>query len=225
MKFEKEHAKWLRHHIQKRNGERQGRLARGHREAEKLFCQHIWWTLHGNFDDLHPEFEVLDWRGHSYYCDFAWLTKSVRLVIEIKGFGPHVRDMDRQKYCNELNRETFLTAMGYQVISFSYDDVATRPELCITLLRMLMSRFQTITSPVNPTRVMEREIIRLAYRLASPIRPTDVETHLNMNHRTVVRLLKSLCELGWFTPIVGADGKYVVRYQLQEGNLQHLFGF
>ncbi|MNY46886.1 hypothetical protein D3C86_1821090 [compost metagenome] len=64
----------------------------------------------------------------------------MKLIIEIKGFGPHVRDMDRQKYCNELNRETFLTAMGYQVISFSYDDVAHRPELCITLLRMLISR-------------------------------------------------------------------------------------
>ncbi|MFD5019922.1 hypothetical protein ACFWMP_13550 [Paenibacillus sp. NPDC058367] len=36
------------------------------------------------------EFEVLDWRGQSYFCDFAYITRYVKLVIEIKGFGPHV---------------------------------------------------------------------------------------------------------------------------------------
>lgn len=44
----------------KRSGERKVRLERGHREAEKLFCRNVWWSLRLNFDDLHPEFEVLD---------------------------------------------------------------------------------------------------------------------------------------------------------------------
>jgi hypothetical protein len=30
-----------------------------------LFCRNVWWPLQGNFIDLHPEFEVLDWRGIS----------------------------------------------------------------------------------------------------------------------------------------------------------------
>ncbi|RRJ64762.1 hypothetical protein EHV15_18905 [Paenibacillus oralis] len=42
--------------------------------------------------------------------------------------------------CNELNRETFLAAMGFQVVSFAYDDAASRPELCITLLRLMLNR-------------------------------------------------------------------------------------
>ncbi|WP_438351203.1 hypothetical protein ACP8HI_11500 [Paenibacillus sp. FA6] len=108
MNFDKAHAVYIQYHLDKRMGERRGRLKRGHREAEKLFCHNIWWPLLGNFDHLHPEFEILDWRGLSYFCDFVWLTQGVKLVIEIKGFGPHVRDMDRKKYCNELNRETFL---------------------------------------------------------------------------------------------------------------------
>lgn len=195
MNFEKMHALWIHNHLEN-TGERRGRLERGHREAERLFCHNVWWMLRGNFDELHPEFEVLDWRGLSYFCDFAWLTKFVKLIIEIKGFGPHVRDMDRQKYCNELNRETFLAGMGYQVISFSYDDVATRPELCLTLLRLLISRFQANSTPVSLTRVMEREIVRLAYRLAQPLRHKDVETHLGINHRTAVRALQSLCAQG-----------------------------
>ncbi|WP_379156766.1 hypothetical protein [Paenibacillus sp. sgz5001063] len=70
-------------------------------------------TLQG----LHPEYEVTDWRGRTYFADFAWMPRYVKLLIEIKGYASHVRDMDRQKYCSELNRETFLFAMGYHVIS------------------------------------------------------------------------------------------------------------
>lgn len=222
MRFEEAHAAFIKHHLDRRKGERRGRLERGHREAEKLFCQNIWWPLRGNFDDLHPEFEVLDWRGQSFFCDFAWITLPVKLIIEIKGFGPHVRDMDRQKYCYELNRESFLTAMGYQVISFPYDDVAHRPELSLALLRMVISRFHADPAPVNLKKVAEREIIRLAFRLARPLRPVDVETHLSMNHRTAVQALQKLCRDGWFAPVSGSEGKHVVRYELQRGRIEHV---
>ena len=222
MDFEEAHAAFIQHHLQRRLGERRGRLDRGHREAEKLFCRNVWWPLRGHFADIHPEYEVLDWRGHSYYCDFVWLTPFVKLVIEIKGFGPHVQDMDRQKYCNELNRETFLAAMGFQVISFSYDDVAHRPELCLTLLRMVISRYQPELSPISLDRMMEREILRLACLLARPLRPVDIKTHLCVNHRTAVRTLQTLCEKKVFFPVTGVDGKHIVRYELQKGALSLL---
>ncbi|OPH56598.1 hypothetical protein BC351_27010 [Paenibacillus ferrarius] len=222
MNFEEAHAAYIQSHLMRRTGERRGRLERGHKEAEKLFCHHVWWPLRGNFEDLHPEFEVFDWRGLSYFCDFAWLTKSVKLVIEIKGFGPHVRDMDRQKYCNELNRETFLSAMGFQVISFAYDDVAHRPELCLTLLRMVISRYQPDSTPVNLHSLAEREIVRLACMLAQPLRPIDVETHLSINHRTAVRTLQALCSKGWLAPVTGTEGRHVVRYELQPDRLMRL---
>jgi hypothetical protein len=212
--MELEHAAFIRYHVEKRSGERKGRLEKGHRHAEKLFCCSIWHPLRGNFDDLHPEYEVLDWRGQAYYCDFAWITPFMRLIIEVKGFGPHVRDMDRDKYCNELNRETFLTALGYHVISFSYDDIAHRPELCMTLLRIVISRYQTTGMPVSRTNVIEREIIRLACTLARPIRPIDIESHLSLNHRTAVRALQSLAAAGRLLAVKGAEGKHVVRYEL-----------
>lgn len=222
MNFETAHASFIQYHLQKRSGERKGRLERGHREAEKLFCRNVWWSLRLNFDDLHPELEVLDWRGQSYFCDFAYITRYLKLVIEIKGYGPHVRDMDRNKYCNELNRETFLSAMGFQVISFAYDDVASRPELCMTLLRMLLSRYQSESSPVSLESVAEREIIRLAYTLARPLRPIDVEIHLNINHRSAVRMLHSLCTKGVLSPVTGPEGKYVVKYELQPNAMNRL---
>jgi very-short-patch-repair endonuclease len=222
MSFEESHAEFIHYHLQKRTGERRGRLDRGHREAEKLFCQNIWWPLCENFDNLHPEYEVLDWRGRSFFCDFVWITLAVRLIIEIKGFGPHVRDMDRQKYCNELNRETFLSGMGFQVISFAYDDVAYRPELCITLLRLVLSRYQATASPTSLNSVVEREIIRLACTIAGPVRPIDVVNHLGINHRTAVRTLQSLGKQGLFSAVTGESGKYAVRYELQPNKL-HMF--
>jgi hypothetical protein len=127
MTFEEAHANFIHAHLASRSGERRGRLERGHKHAEKLFCKNVWWPLQRSFDDLHPEYEVLDWRGRSYFADFAWISGPVKIIIEIKGYNIHVRDMDRQNYSYELNREMFLYAMGYPVISFSYDDVEQNP--------------------------------------------------------------------------------------------------
>lgn len=58
--------------------------------------------------------------------------------------------------------------------------------------------------------------------LGRPIRPIDVEAHLCVNHRKAVGTLQSLCSKGWFTAVTGGAGKYVVRYELRPGALQHL---
>ncbi|MFD1953939.1 hypothetical protein ACFSL6_07020 [Paenibacillus thailandensis] len=100
--FEEAHDRWLSGHLSSRRGERRGRLERGHGHGEQLFLKQVWWPLFGNFDNLHLEYEVLDWRGYSYYADLAWLSGEARILGEIKGFGPHVRDMDRKRYCDEL---------------------------------------------------------------------------------------------------------------------------
>ncbi|TXK79617.1 hypothetical protein [Paenibacillus sp. N3.4] len=50
----------------------------------------------------------------------------------------------------------------------------------------------------------------------------DVATHLNINHRTAVRSLQVLCAKGWFSPMTGADGKHVVRYEIGRSAMQGL---
>lgn len=222
MTFEKEHAMFIQSHLDRRTGERRGRLERGHKEAETLFCKKVWWPLRGSFSGLHPEFEVLDWRGYSYFCDFMCVAGMEKHIIEIKGFGPHVKDMDRQKYCNELNRETFLTAMGYRVISFAYDDVSQRPELCINLLRMVLSRFESSTLPVKVSLLAERETIRLACLLARPVRVVDVSRHVGIDRRTAFKTLRSLCDRGLFSPVTTPNGKYVVKYEMRPTALSAL---
>lgn len=222
MIFDIEYNALIEHHLARRTGERRGRLERGHRHAEALFLKQVWWPLRGNFNGIHPEYEVLDWRGKSFFADLAWFSGPIKLLIEIKGFNPHVRDMDRQKYCNELNRETFLHAMGYQVISFAYDDVEQHPELCITLLRMILMRYQPSQSPVTRSMLAEKEIIRLANQLAQPIRPIDVEHHLGISHRTAVSLLQKCCQKGLLTPSPRGSGERNVRYSITPEAFEYL---
>ncbi|GGH31494.1 DUF559 domain-containing protein [Paenibacillus segetis] len=220
--FEEIHNSFMQKHLANRTGERRRRLEQGHRHAESLFLRNVWWPLRGNFQDLHPEYEVLDWRGRSYFADLAWIPGYVKLIIEIKGYSTHVRDMDRHKYCNELNRETFLHAMGYNVISFAYDDVEQQPDLCITLLRMILSRYQPATPPISRAILAEKEIIRLALQLARCIRPKDVEDHFCIDHKTAVLMLKRLCEKGWLLPSPRGKGKRIVQYELTHDILQYL---
>ncbi|MNJ24078.1 hypothetical protein D3C77_184820 [compost metagenome] len=63
MTFVEAHTAFIQDHLSRRIGERRSRLERGHGHGEVLFAENIWWPLKGNFDDLHPEYEVLDWRG------------------------------------------------------------------------------------------------------------------------------------------------------------------
>ncbi|MBU5443137.1 DUF559 domain-containing protein [Paenibacillus sp. MSJ-34] len=220
--FEEVYDQFIQRHLASRTGERRGRLERGHRHAESLFLRNVWWPLRGNLEHLHPEYEVLDWRGRTYFADFAWLPGHVKLIIEVKGYAAHVREMDRQKYCNELNRETFLHAMGYQVISFAYDDVEQHPQLCMTLLQMVLSRYLSNQTPASRASFAEKEIIRFAIQCAGPIRPKDVERHLDVNHKPAVLMLKRLCAQGWLLPSYRGNGERIVRYELAPGVWNYL---
>ncbi|MBY0009284.1 DUF559 domain-containing protein [Paenibacillus typhae] len=222
MLFKDAHQQFIGRHLAGRPaGERRGRLERGHQHAEILFLRNVWWPLKGDFSNLHPEYEVTDWRGRSYFADFAWIPGYIKLLIEIKGYATHVRDMDRTKYCNELNRETFLQAMGYRVISFAYDDVEQRPELCMTLLQMILSRYKAADAPASRLRLMEQETLRLAIQLAGSVRPQDVKQHFDVDYKSAVRTLRSLCDKGWLRPACKGRQERVVRYELAHGVLDY----
>jgi len=218
---EEAHQAWLSKHLAKRTGERRGRLMRGHQHAECKFAKQIWWVLKEDFDDFHPEYEVMDWRSRSFFVDFVWIRGMVKIVFEIKGYAVHVANMDRKKYCNELNRETFLTAMGYTVLSIAYDGIEQRPELVIQLLRMVLSRYTSTTEPAQPALLAEKELIRLAITLARPLRPVDIVTNLGLSKKTALRMVKNVCSKGWFIPIHSKSGR-AMSYALVQGSADRL---
>lgn len=214
LSFEQAHAAFLQSHLNRRSGERKGRLEQGHGHGEVLFLKQVWWPLYGSFEHLHPEYEVLDWRGRPYFGDFAYLPGYLKLIIEIKGFAAHVQEMDRKKYSNELNRELFLQTLGYRVASFSYDDVERRPELCRNLLQTLINRYRAGDQPAERPKFAEMEVIRYAMGSVQPITTTEIARHFCIDNRTAIKILRSLCSKSWLKPIPSGLGQRIHYYEL-----------
>ncbi|MGZ9586725.1 hypothetical protein [Paenibacillus marinisediminis] len=215
MNFEQAHQVFLERHLASRSGERKGRLLRGHQYAEKLLLQNVWWPLFGNLDHLHPEYEVYDWNRKSQFLDFAFLPSFGQFGIECDGFQSHVKDMDREAFSYALNRDTFLTGMGWKMIHFSFDDVKHRPEVCRMLLQLNISPYLIRSQAATTVSSAEQDVLRLAWNLGRPIRPKDVIDHYKVNYRTARKWLQSMVEKGLLRPI--DQGKYTCYYEMKEG--------
>lgn len=216
MGFVEEHDRWLEHHKKRRTGERLDRLDRGHRHGEQMFVERVWWPIFGNMDDLHPEYEVADWRGRPYFVDFVWKPGQIKFAIEIKGYGPHVQNTDRTRYRQELNRETYLQIAGYRVIAIPYDDLESAPEQTISLLKALLTPCllkQSAEGGRQYTRI-ERDMLHLASRMNGFLRPVDVVKQLGIDPRTVKKNLNSLCDKGKLTPVLLQGSIRICRYEL-----------
>ncbi|WP_342548779.1 RAP domain-containing protein [Paenibacillus sp. FSL P2-0089] len=216
MGFAEEHQRWLEYHKKRRTGERLDRLDRGHRHGEQMFVERVWWPIFGKLDDLHPEYEVADWRGRPYFVDFVWKPGQVKFAIEIKGYGPHVQNTDRTRYRQELNRETYLQIAGYRVIAIPYDDLESAPEQTISLLKALLTPSLLKTSSEGSSQFtrIERDILRMASRMNGFLRPVDVVNGLGIDPRTVKKNLNSLCDKGKLAPVLLQGSNRICRYEL-----------
>jgi hypothetical protein len=220
MNFEEAHQELLNRHIVRRSGERKGRLIRGHQFAEKLLLENIWWPLFGNFDDLHPEYEIYDWNRKSQFLDFAFIPSFGRFGIECDGYQSHVKDMDRERFSYALNRDSFLTGMGWKMIHFSFDDVQKRPEVCRMLLQLVIGPYLIRNQADSSVTPVEKEVLRFAWNLGQPIRPKDVIDHYNVNFRTARKWLQGLVDKGILYPII--KGKYARYYEIAKGQYENM---
>lgn len=71
MEFEEAYNEFISEHASRRKGERLRRLTEGHAHGEKMFLERVWWPAFGHFQQLHPEYEVYDFRDGSRFLDFA----------------------------------------------------------------------------------------------------------------------------------------------------------
>jgi len=196
MEFAEEHERWLKRHLRNRTGERHDRLRRGHGHGEKLFLKKVWWPLFGHFTDLHPEYEIADWRGMKFFVDFMYIVRDVRIAIEIKGYGPHVQQTDRTRYRNELNRELFLQSLGCHVISIPYDELEGNHELIKMFVRMILSRYTADTQLETSVSRIGQELIRFARLSGGRIRPANAAMACGITRQTAVKHMKQLTEKG-----------------------------
>lgn len=222
MNFEEAHRAMLESHIARRTGERRGRLIRGHSYAEKLMLQNVWWPLFGTFENLHPEYEMYDWNRKSQFLDFAFLPPFGKFGLECDGFQSHVKDMDREKFCYSLNRDTFLTGMGWKMIHFAFDDIQNRPEVCRMLLQLVISPHIIRVEASQTLHPMEKEILRMAWSLGRKIRPKDVASLMHLDFRTARKWLRSLTEKGLLNPIQHTNNGPVNYYELETSTYSYL---
>jgi len=192
---------WLERHLEARTGERRRRLAEGHGHAERLFAETIWLPAAGHFEDLHPEYEVANERGRPLFIDFAFTPPGLRAAIEVDGYGPHHRDLDRRQFSEQLNRQNDLVLQGWKVLRFSYDDICGRPQLCRSTIRKLLGLCYGAGDDALP--LAQRELIRRAMRHGRPFTPDDAAEWTGLTTRSVRPMLHGLRALGYLEPASG----------------------
>lgn len=216
MGFRTEHETWLNDHLKRRQGERLDALKRGHGYGNQLFVEQIWWPIVGHFQGLHPEYEVKDWRGRSYFADFMWIVGAVRIVFEIMDYGTH--GTDRTKYRLDLNRGLFLQGQDCTVLYIPLDELKENPSFVLSTVRNILSPLLTAIDgkgkvPDRKYSKIERELMRAAIRHDRIIRPTEVARELELHKMTVIKHCRGLVEKGKLRAVERGSSKRVIYYE------------
>ncbi|SEK91856.1 hypothetical protein SAMN04488688_102634 [Paenibacillus sp. cl141a] len=213
MSFETEHAKWIHWHLSRRTGERKDALKRGHGYGNQLFAEKIWWPLTGHFHGLHPEYELLDWRGRSYFVDFMWILGALRFAIEIMGYGSHGKE--RTKYRMDLNRGLFLQSQQCHVISISLDEMKENPSFIQAILRNMLAPYFTSGKPILQSFAkIERMLMRYAACHNRSVRPSEAAIELDLHKQTVIKYCRELVRKGKLRPVPAGNSGKVYQYEL-----------
>jgi hypothetical protein len=207
--FKSNHEKWLEAHLKVRSGERLRRLKEGHAHGEKLFLEQVWWPAVGQFEHLHPEYEVYDFRDGVRYLDFAYLRPPYRVDVEVDSFGSHSRD-DRRKFSDDLMRQNHLVLDGWTVIRFCFDDVKDKPRQCQQIVQQMLGKLYGGSGEVafDALPLKQREILRFAIRSARPITPSAINEHVGISNKYAQVILRRMVVDGILMP---ASGKHRVR--------------
>jgi len=204
MGFDEAYAKWMEGHLASRSGERLRRLKEGHLYGEKLFLSQAWYPAIGNFDDLHPEYEVFDYRDGSRFLDHAFIRYPYKIDWETDAFGTHWSKISRKQYDDGLERQNQIGHDGWKVFRFSVDQLKEQPRKCQQFIQQVMGRlYGGSAHPALQLSLKEREIVRVAIRLNRPIMAEDVCAWIGIGRKHAHELVKSLAEQAILTPASG----------------------
>jgi len=203
MGFEEEYQAFINAHFQERNGERLRRLQEGHSQAEMLFLKQVWWPSFYHFRYLHPEFEINDFKDGKRYLDFAYIRPAIRICFEVDGYGPHLKNISRWQFSDNLERQNQLVIDGWTVIRFSYDQVKEKPRRCQQVVQQVIGRWLGDGLDQTTLSYAEKEVLRLAIRTGKAISPIEVEKYLKLSDKTVKKLLTQLVNKKMLIPASG----------------------
>ncbi|MEK4236763.1 hypothetical protein [Paenibacillus sp. FSL H7-0714] len=216
MGFEREHNEWLCNHLKQRKGERLDALKRGHDYGNRLFVERVWWPLAGHFHGLHPEYEVKDWRGRSYFVDILWEIGASRIAFEIMDYGSH--GTDRSKYRMDLNRGLFLQSQDCTVLYISLDELKENPSFILSALRNILFSYLLAEKSAKTTveraySRIERDLMRAAIRHHRVLRPADAARELELHTMTIIKYCRQLVDKGKFRPVARGSSQRIIYYE------------
>ncbi|MFC5531057.1 DNA-binding response regulator [Cohnella yongneupensis] len=217
-KFEKVYAEWLAGHKSEASGERLRRLTKKHGYGEKLLLEQAWWPVIGNLDHLYPEYEFINSEGGYYYIDLAYVRLPRPAALESDSFGSHARDIDRDKFSRDLDRQNDIVLADWNILRFSIDKLKENPIGCQnTLRRMLVIWYGAEHSNMEGLNVYQREIVRFAIRSGSAF---SVEQACGLVGRKEKFVRKQLHELLEMDILESASiGSRVCRYKIKPNGL------
>ncbi|MFD2327693.1 DNA-binding response regulator [Cohnella sp. GCM10020058] len=212
--FEKQYSSWLAEQAKKRSGEARRRLLEGHGESEKLFAKEIWWPLNKNFDFLHAEYEVSNYRDSSFYLDFAFVRPPYFIDWEIDDFAAHGKHVNRRTFEYERERQNQLLLDGWKVFRVPLDMIKERPRKCQQLVLQVMGKLygdfgEEARSDLS---LIKREIVRLAINYKRPFTPEDISTSLGISLQYARKMLHELVQEAWLA--VASGSRRIRTYRL-----------
>ncbi|WP_258235319.1 hypothetical protein [Paenibacillus agaridevorans] len=170
----------------------------------------------GHFNGLHPEYEVRDGRGRSYFVDFMLLVGTIRIVFEIMDFGSH--GTDRSKYRQDLNRGLYLQSQNCLVYYISLDELKENPSFILSVVRNILNPYAAVinvgTSAFERKFCKtERELMRIAIRDNRLIRPIKAARELELDRYTITKYCRSLVDKGKFRPLTKGVSQRITSYE------------
>ncbi|AWP26397.1 MULTISPECIES: transcriptional regulator [Paenibacillus] len=194
-RFDKQYESWMQTNtLNEKNPRRLEILHKGLGHGTIEFLRSIWFPAIGNFNDLHPEWEVRDFSNGYRYLDLAYMPGGARGGIEIQGYGPHARDLDVRRFKDLCRRHCLLALDGWTFLPIAYPSIVDEPKQCQQLVLSFVGRFIASDVPATLTW-LEAEAVRFARRLLRPITPLELADHLRVSDRHTRRLLHRLVEL------------------------------
>ncbi|WP_435923700.1 hypothetical protein [Paenibacillus sp. DYY-L-2] len=162
--------------------------------------EQVWWPLFGSFENLHPDYEVYDGTGNRSFSTSPSSLPSANSGWNATDIKATLKTLDREAFSYALNRDNFLTGIGWTMLHFSFDDIKNKPEIRRMMLQMVIGPYLIRSTPDTALDPAEKEILRLAWSLDRYIRPKDVRLHLAVDFRTGRKRLRSLVDKGLLKP-------------------------
>ncbi|WP_276353519.1 DNA-binding response regulator [Cohnella caldifontis] len=190
--FEAAYQRWMEYHIRRSTGERKRRLQQGLSYSSKLFVRNLWWPAIGNLDDLHPEYEVHDFKDGSRFLDFAIILDGLVLCIEIDDYGTHARNLTRWQFDDHLDRQNDLVLDDWKILRFSVDRIKDNPRHCQLKIQQALGKWGNAKPVLPTTDPIDLAIVKLLSSRGTSMSPIEISKLLGWNNCTIALHLRKL---------------------------------